>query len=823
MENILEDTIAKWRHGKYVISNSFSRREIFFEDNKVYLKSFINLEKNFNYISGKISIFKFIVNGETYTSLSKNWSLKDININKHNNTIELTFIFHENLVEVKKTYIIYPYSSIIREKIIITNISPNTILLEEPSFLTLQSFIGKFLDIFLYWMSGGENVPGSWTLQSEPLFPNTIKIFDSYQPQIGFGLNKNSDGVKIKILKNNKQIWPRNGWIYSHENRIAFSIPVKLKENDRIYFIVNANKNSNNDRTEFNPIIVYDDGETYNVSSQENWLYMYFDGRRYFPMIFDSKKHRWFSGDKDGLPWISSNFHHPKVGKDSVSVFIAPKNGYARIVGYVINIGDEGGRYKYRMGSASYAPFLSFYNHREKHGIFVGWDYFGHWIITIRMDEDNNIYLDLKIPNYRKILKTGESVELPLAFTGTFTGDLDNMGEQFLEWQYRYLWDYTREEYFAKCIMEGDWLKGQGDFKKRLEIAYKVYRIMEYCGADIYHEDYGWWDQIGDWNGPDFSKLNNLLHKSGKRMIIYLPIYNASPKSKIVEEHKEWCLQDPITDFWGGIILDQSKQEVVEWELEKLSQKVREWGAFQWRNDGDPLAPNNEGETILLEQDRGFRKLLKSFLDRFPDCAIQTVNHGGHLTSYEYLRYSSGHSFSDGAVGEVGAYYISHLFPPDKLHDIPENSKISKADKSYRRLLEFCGEIYIDTDNPSIDKLNIIRQLFQIYHYLKSKGVVGRWVRIYHPKVEGDNPIYYIQRLSHDRERGIIIIKRRESFKGRVKIYPKGLIPNLNYHVSFQEIEKTYVCKGYRLMKNGITLTNPPIGELIYLNLPDHP
>ena len=53
MENILGDTIVKWHHGKYVISNSFSRREIFFEDNKVYLKSFINLEKDFNYIPGK--------------------------------------------------------------------------------------------------------------------------------------------------------------------------------------------------------------------------------------------------------------------------------------------------------------------------------------------------------------------------------------------------------------------------------------------------------------------------------------------------------------------------------------------------------------------------------------------------------------------------------------------------------------------------------------------------------------------------------------------------------------------------------------------------
>ena len=62
-----------------------------------------------------------------------------------------------------------------------------------------------------------------------------------------------------------------------------------------------------------------------------------------------------------------------------------------------------------------------------------------------------------------------------------------------------------------------------------------------------------------------------------------------------------------------------------------------------------------------------------------------------------------------------------------------------------------------DTWNP--EKLEGIRQLNDIYHYLLSQGVVGRWVHVYRPAVEGDDPTMYFERLSRDGKRGIIIPK----------------------------------------------------------------
>jgi hypothetical protein len=79
----------------------------------------------------------------------------------------------------------------------------------------------------------------------------------------------------------------------------------------------------------------------------------------------------------------------------------------------------------------------------------------------------------------------------------------------------------------------------------------------------------------------------------------------------------------------------------------------------------------------------------------------------------------------------------------------------------------------------------------------------------------------YLQRLSWDRKRGVIITKHR--IGGSVTIWPKGLRPDERYRVDFQEDAETWEASGEQLMREGITLTGPAPGEIIYLNLPDHP
>lgn len=79
----------------------------------------------------------------------------------------------------------------------------------------------------------------------------------------------------------------------------------------------------------------------------------------------------------------------------------------------------------------------------------------------------------------------------------------------------------------------------------------------------------------------------------------------------------------------------------------------------------------------------------------------------------------------------------------------------------------------------------------------------------------------YFQRLSGDRLRGIIIIKRPAP--GPVTIRPKGLVADESYDVSFGESGRTEKRTGKDLMEHGIAVEKTLPGELIYLNLPMHP
>ena len=294
--------------------------------------------------------------------------------------------------------------------------------------------------------------------------------------------------------------------------------------------------------------------------------------------------------------------------------------------------------------------------------------------------------------------------------------------------------------------------------------------------------------------------------------LIYAFIYTIDMESKVAREHPGWVL--------GGGTLDMSKPEVVAHLKHQLDIFYERWGDFEWRNDSTPTCPNGADDTPLLGQDQGLREILQSFLDKHPHCAFQGVNGGGNNASYEFARFASSVSFSDGAVGIIRNYWASLVLPPDKTSDIPDIWNPDQYDKSIWRGL-LCINFDMTGDTWDRDKVDGLRQLIDIYHYLHAHGVVGRWVKVYRPLVEGDDPTMYFQRLSGDGKRGIVIPKHPAP--GAVTIKPKGLLGSEEYFVSFQESPATEKRTGADLMTHGITIAKMPPGELIYLNLPLHP
>jgi hypothetical protein len=486
--------------------------------------------------------------------------------------------------------------------------------------------------------------------------------------------------------------------------------------------------------------------------------------------------------------------------------------------------GAKDPKFGFKMGSATYAPWFALYDRSSKQGLFIGFDYFGRWASSFMPVQDKTISSQFRLAGYRQTLAPGTSITTPKAFTGLFRDDLDNAGNELLDWQYQYLWDYTRPEWFPAIRMLGwwwngtpwkdpgnTWVGGNGDRDSAFRKVFRVADLMSEVGADVYHRDWGWWDHAGDWSGPDFKTMGEYLRQRGMGQLIYAFIYTVDRHSKLAESHPDWIFNDT---------LDMSNPAVVRHLENQLDDFAQRFGPFEWRNDSVPTVPHGSDDTPLLGQDQGFRQILRNYLDRHPDYAFQGVNDGGNDVGYDYARYASSLSFSDGAVGTLRNYWAALVLPPDKSSDIPDEWQPNRYDKSsWRGLLTINFDMTGDTWDPA--KLEGIRLLIDIYHYLGTQGLVGRWVHVYRPYIDGDDPTLYFERLSRDGSRGVVIPKHLPP--GPVTIRPKGLNPSQKYLVSFQESDQTQSKTGADLMKSGIRLDNMAPGELIYLNVPYHP
>ena len=831
------DAAIRWRHGALELETAAVRHRFDTSGKALRRVSWLNKQTGCDLIGGGAAEdFALTINGERVSSADPVWQVGQPACDElEHGELRVSLSLTRGGLTVTRAYVLYPGLSLTRGWLEIANTGADVITLGDPP---IESLRHDGTPLELKWMSGAELSGDSWRLRTEPLAPEG-RVFDSYDvPPTAAAAKLPGDGIEARILINGEPLWPAEGWVESaHSGDVkTHDVTVQLRAGDRLMFVVGRRENMTCDTTEWDPVIAYENGPTFRASEgfsnqqgPNGWSYGYLgDAGAFRDLTYADVPGRY--GERWRLdvnviePFVSATEMHPDPRGCAVRVFTAPQAGTARVTGALRNSGNAGPPGPgFRLGTQTYAPWFCLMDPTTGDAAYVGFDCMGHWRAQCLPAEGSGASLDLRVAGYSKRVQPGETVRTPYAFTGLFAHDLDDMGQEILEWQYRYLWDYTREPWFPGVRMLGYWMKGTQwgshgwvgggpDMESAYRKVFRTADFMRTVGGDTYHRDWGWWDRAGDWNGPDFRSSGEYLRQYGMGQLIYAFIYTVDGESSVARAHPDW-LANPNT-------LDQSMPEVVDYEADLLHSFRQRWGPYQWRNDSSPLAPRNGDDTVLLGQQQGFMEVLRRFLDAHPDCAFQGVNGGGMALNWEYLAYGSGFQFTDGQAGELADYYASYLFTPDKINNMPDIWDPDKYDPAtWRGLLCSNFDLTGDTFDPA--KLEGLRDVIDVYHYLLSRGVAGRWVRVYHPLIEGDDETMYLQRLSWDRERGIIITKHR--IAGSVTIGPKGLLADRTYEVGFHDSKDAFQRTGAALMAEGITLTDPSPGELIYLNLPDHP
>ena len=424
-------------------------------------------------------------------------------------------------------------------------------------------------------------------------------------------------------------------------------------------------------------------------------------------------------------------------------------------------------------------------------GCFVALEYLGNWSLALDCPASGPLRLTAAIPDLAAVaLAPGERIILPAVTLGVFAGTLDDMTVQSYDWQYRYLWDYTNMDYYARPKWAVAWTycaqNLQEQFAERLAYLDMNADVMRGLGFEMLWDDAGWSSYDGlppdnygsvftpTYEGPDFRQTRRYLDKMGMGWLA-------------------WFAGRPTPGIMAG--------------------KVGAWGDFEWRTDAVEF-PN-------WAADRDLRDKIVRFLDRFPRSSFHTCSGGSSYShTAEIQRYANTNYFSDHGRGPQTNYYFSYIEPPDKWVDIIEtfvNPGVYKPETSRQTLtmVPFWGLHATSTDQECL------RRDLEIYRYLRREGVVGRWSYTFHPGIIGDTEFYYAQRTSYDRTKACIILKHMAP--GPVTIFPRGLIPEHEYVLGFDSTQATTVRDGADLMAHGIEIADQAAGELIYLGLPHRP
>lgn len=442
--------------------------------------------------------------------------------------------------------------------------------------------------------------------------------------------------------------------------------------------------------------------------------------------------------------------------------------------------------------TAAYMPWMALQRGGEpRDGWFMALEYLGNWRMSVARDSISQVMVSVEIPDLDGVwVQPGQTLALPAITLGAFAGTLDDMGIVSYDWQYRYLWDYTNMDFYARPKWAVPWFycaqNLQEQFAERLACLDMDADLMRSVGFEMLWDDAGWsaYDGLPEDNyrsvftsgyeGPDFRQTLHYLDKMGMRWLA-------------------WFTQRPSPGVMAG--------------------KVGSWGDFEWRSDAVSFPD--------WTADRDWRERILRFLETFPGSSFHTCSGGSTYShTFDIPRYANTNYFSDGGRGPQTNYYFSYIEPPDKWVDIiePWSTKGKYHPATARQTLTMVPFWGL---RASLEDQELLRRDLDTYRFLRREGVAGRWSYTFHPVVLGDEEFYYAQRTSYDRTKACIILKHQAP--SPVTIFPHGLLPGHRYEVEYDLSRKTAVRTGAELMAEGIPLQNHQPGELIYLNLPNRP
>ena len=395
------DGYIRQKKNCWVMGTGLVEKTVALEEGRFFLKSFVDKTTGAELVGANSGEFFITLTdpAKPLTGLSGGWKLVDSEtrtLKQGERQLSLT-LERENL-QVTKHYLVFPLTSVIREWVVFKNIGNEPLAIANPGFLNFSLGMGDLADQDFNWMTGGGNMYGSWLLYTEQLKSGESQKFDSFDPTrapADIMDTLDGDGVRAKVLHNDKQVWPESGWADSPHSAIMpkFEFEIDVKQGDELRFIISGKEHARNDQSEIAPTVSASDGKQFigwilgDKQGDNNWsYYAYKDGQR-VEMVFNAGKEaeNWQGFDKadrnelrwllpgrswNKPPYIGWNYVCPGDGYDVARIWTAEKDDKVKVVGSICNLWNWAGSAVpgWKAGSETYAPWYSFFQSQNRPG-----------------------------------------------------------------------------------------------------------------------------------------------------------------------------------------------------------------------------------------------------------------------------------------------------------------------------------------------------------------------------------------------------------------------------------------------------------------------
>jgi hypothetical protein len=430
------------------------------------------------------------------------------------------------------------------------------------------------------------------------------------------------------------------------------------------------------------------------------------------------------------------------------------------------------------VGSAGYGsdtPWLALWDRVRQNGFYAG------DVGSVGSPTDSNQGISAgEVPGGVSVLMVapdqalaaGATLTTPKAFTGVYKGDLDDMTNRLLDWQYGYMWDYTRAPYFPGVRDEGNYQAGLGDGPGTIQKVFGLADHMRAMGVNVYARDYGWPVDGTPDGGIDWRLSGGYLAKSGMFNSIYL-----------------------ANDYVA-------------------------WGPMEWRIDNTGLPTDNA---------------VQQFLDACKQCGYNGVNDPGHF-GFNLFRFADATTYTLGLDAQDGATQLFQADKLSQIPEFTQVTFLCDPAWANENLIQnpyLWGDTSTAAQLECVRKMDdmyhylaaqgVAGRWSQQYHPHASDGLDSNWFERLSADgqrgvvfYKGGIACYFLGQL--DSPCGTL-----PESASPVTVYPKGLNPGQVYDVRFEVRPGHMLRSGADLMANGVSFAPAADGERIYLGLPRHP